>query len=470
MSHNIALERFSNLIGANHVLTNAHDTKPYTREWRDLYFGQAAAVLRPANVEQVAGVMALANEQGLKIIPQGGNTGLVGAQVPDEGGEEIILSLSRLNKIRSLDPADFTITAEAGVVLANVQEKAAEENRLFPLALGSQGSCQIGGLISTNAGGTGVLAYGNMRDLVLGLEVVLPNGEIWNGLRALRKDNTGYDLKQLFIGGEGTIGVVTAAILKLFPKPSSQSVAFIGVENPFQALALLSRAREFAGSMLTGFELMPRLGLEFSLRHLENARDPLQQPAPWYVLMEVSCGSPVCTARDVLENMLASAFEDELLLDATLAENLSQSNDFWRLRHGMSEVQKFEGGSIKHDVSVPVARIPAFLDEAICAVKQLVPGCRPIPFGHMGDGNIHFNVSQPISADKAAYLERWDEMNEVVHAIVTRLGGSISAEHGIGRLKRDLLPQVKSKTELAMMRQVKSAFDPGGILNPGRML
>lgn len=463
-------DRFAEMIGAANVLTSPDDQAPYLTEWRDLYQGVTPMVLRPGSTEEVSAVMTYAYQNDLKVVPQGGNTGLVGGQIPQETGDEIVLSLSRLNKVRAVDPAGFTITAEAGVVLETLQNEAENVDRLFPLALGAQGSCQIGGNISTNAGGTAVLAYGNTRDLVLGLEVVLPTGEIWNGLRTLRKDNTGYDLKQLFIGGEGTLGIITAAALKLFPRPKKLEAAFVGLPDPHAALKLFTLAKAQAGPVLTGFEIMPRVGVEFCLRHLEGARDPLEGEHAWYVLMELSSGSEAFPVRDLMESILGEAFEEGLVEDAAFAQNLTQVQDFWHIRHGMSEVQKPEGGSIKHDVSVPVASIPDFLDKAMAAVEDFVPGCRPVPFGHIGDGNIHFNVSQPVGAGKEDYLAKWDEMNTIVHGIVGEFGGSISAEHGIGRLKRDLLKDVKQGIELDLMKRIKDAFDPKGLLNPGRVL
>jgi FAD/FMN-containing dehydrogenase len=418
----------------------------------------------------VAAILALASETRTPVVVQGGNTGLVGGQVPDESGREVVLSLSRLDRVREVDPAGGTMTVEAGVILERVHAAADAVDRMFPLTLGAQGSCQIGGNLSTNAGGTAVLAYGNARDLVLGLEVVLPTGEVWDGLRKLRKDNTGYDLKQLFIGAEGTLGVITAAVLKLLPKPVAREVAFVGVETPEAALELFNRLRGAAGTALTGFELMARSALDFTLRHLPGARDPLSAPLPWTVLAEVSTGSKAADVRAIIEEVLSAAFEDGVVADAAFAESLAQAEAFWQLRHGMAEVQGHEGGSIKHDVSVPVAAVPAFLERATAAVEALVPGCRPAPFGHMGDGNIHFNVSQPVGADKDGFLAGWDAMNAVVHGVVAELGGSISAEHGIGRLKRHLLPGVKSPLELDMMRRIKTAFDPNFILNPDRML
>ncbi|MXN66032.1 FAD-binding protein [Stappia sp. GBMRC 2046] len=464
------LKRLAAIVGEANALTSESDKAPHLREWRDLYHGKTPVVLRPGSVEEVSQILKTANELKLRIVPQGGNTGLVGGQIPDDSSGEIVLSLGRLNKIRKIDADGYTMTVEAGCILEAIHQAAEEVDRIFPLTLGAQGSCQIGGNISTNAGGTAVLAYGNTRELVLGLEVVLATGEIWNGLRSLRKDNTGYDLKQLFIGAEGTLGVITAAVLKLFPKPRDRQVAFVGLSDSHAALALFSQARAKAGPMLTGFELMPRVGIEFCLKHLEGARDPLSEPHPWYVLVELSSGTENASLRDLMEELLGEAFEAGLVQDAALAESIAQGEAFWHLRHGMSEVQREEGGSIKHDVSVPVASVPAFLDKAIAAVEEMVPGCRPVPFGHMGDGNIHFNVSQPVGADKAGFIARWDEMNALVHGIVAEFGGSISAEHGIGRLKRDLLKEVKSELELDMMRRIKVAFDPNGILNPGRVL
>ncbi len=464
------VERFAAIVGARNVLTADSDMAPYLVEWRGLYHGRTPAVLRPGSTAEVAAILALANETRTPVVVQGGNTGLVGGQVPDESGREVVLSLARLDRVREVDAAGGTMTVEAGCILERIHAEADAVDRMFPLTLGAQGSCRIGGNLSTNAGGTAVLAYGNARDLVLGLEVVLPTGEVWEGLRKLRKDNTGYDLKQLFIGAEGTLGVITAAVLKLLPKPVAREVAFIGVETPEAALDLFNRLRGAAGSSLTGFELIARGALEFAFRHLAGARDPLSAPQPWYVLAEVSAGSKALDVRALFEEVLASAFEDGVVTDAAIAESLAQADAFWHLRHGLSEVQAHEGGSIKHDIAVPVAAVPAFLARATAAVEALVPGCRPVPFGHMGDGNIHFNVSQPVGADKAAYLADWDAMGTVVHGIVAELDGSISAEHGIGRLKRHLLPGVKSALELDMMRRIKTAFDPNGILNPGRVL
>ncbi|WP_051631163.1 FAD-binding oxidoreductase [Afifella pfennigii] len=462
--------RLASIVGEAQVLTSEDDVAPYCREPRDLWHGRPAAVVRPATTGEVSAILAFAHAARVAIVPQGGNTGLVGAQVPDESGAEVVLSLERMRAIRDIDPDGATMIAEAGAVLEELHAAAEEAGLFFPLSLGAQGSCRIGGNIATNAGGTGVLAYGNTRDLVLGLEVVLADGRVWNGLRRLRKDNTGYDLKHLFIGSEGTLGVVTAAALRLFPAPKGRAVAIAATQSPAEALTLFRRFSAAAGANLTGFELMPRIGMEFIVKHLEGARDPLGDAYPWYALIEISSGRSEEEAASLMQATLEEAFEAEELLDAALATSLAQASEFWRMRHGLSEVQRPEGGSIKHDVSVPVAKVPEFLERASAAVTERIAGARPVPFGHLGDGNIHFNVSQPVGADKAAFLARWDEVAAIVHGIVMELSGSISAEHGIGRLKRELLKEVKSEVELDMMRAIKRAFDPNNILSPGRML
>lgn len=463
------LDRMAGVVGPKNIVTDADAMVPYLKEWRDLFRGKAQGIVRPGSTAEVAELVKLAAESGATLVPQGGNTGLVGGQIPIAEGKEIILSLQRLDGIRTVDTDGDTMIVEAGVTLKRAQDAAEAAGRLFPLSLASEGSCTIGGNLSTNAGGTAVLAYGNARELCMGLEVVLPDGRIWNGLRQLRKDNTGYDLKDLFIGAEGTLGIITAAVLKLFPLPAARATAFLAVPDPAAALELLNAAKAGAGGTLTTFELMPRMGLDFVLRHAAGARDPLSESSPWYVLMEVSAQS-AAGLDEAVEAFLGEALEKGIVTDAALAGSLTQRADFWKLREMMSEVQTYEGGSIKHDVSVPVHAQPEFLQRAIAVVEAMVPGCRPVPFGHLGDGNIHFNVSQPVGADKAAYLARWAEMNEAVHAIVTELKGSISAEHGIGRLKRDLLPGVKDPVELDLMRAIRHTLDPKGVLNPGAML
>ncbi len=458
------------VVGPANVLTDPADQVRYLVEWRDLYRGETPAVIRPGSTEDVAALVRLAAETGTVLVPQGGNTGLVGGQIPVEGAGEIVLSLERLDRVRAADPAGNTLTIEAGATLAAVHAAAEAVDRMFPLRLASEGSCRIGGNVATNAGGTAVLSYGNTRDLVLGLEVVLADGRIWNGLRRLRKDNAGYDLKQLFIGSEGTLGIVTAVVLKLHPKPRETAVTIAGLPSPAAALALLGALKSAAGAGLTGFELMYGDAMAFALRHIPGARRPTSEDHPWYVLAEVSAGTDDGAARRMLESGLTRAMEVGDVADAVIAESLAQGEAFWALRHGLSEVQKHEGGSIKHDVSVPLADLPAFLEEAIAAVRTAFPGCRPVPFGHMGDGNIHFNVSQPVGADKAAYLARWDEMNAVVHAVVRRYDGSVAAEHGVGRLKRALIAETKDPVEIDLMRRLKATLDPLGILNPSRVV
>ncbi|WNJ89111.1 FAD-binding oxidoreductase [Bosea sp. 685] len=463
------LDQMSAIVGAKNVITDADAMVPYLKEWRDLFRGKAQAIVRPGSTEEVVALVKLAAATGTTLVPQGGNTGLVGGQIPVAEGREIILSLQRMDRIRAVDPDSDTMTVEAGLTLQKAQEAAEAAGRLFPLSLASEGSCTIGGNLSTNAGGTAVLAYGNARELCMGLEVVLADGRVWNGLRQLRKDNTGYDLKNLFIGAEGTLGIITAAVLKLFPLPAARATAFLAVPSPDEALALLNAAKAGAGGTLTTFEILSRTGLDFVLRHASGARDPLSEPSPWYVLMEV-CAQSATGLDEAVEAFLGDALEKGLVTDAALAGSLNQRNDFWKLREMLSEVQTYEGGSIKHDVSVPLHAVPAFIARASEAVTAMVPGCRPVPFGHLGDGNIHFNVSQPVGADKQAFIDRWSEVNQAVHAIVSEMHGSISAEHGIGRLKRDLLPGVKDPVELALMKTLKATLDPQGILNPGAVV
>jgi FAD/FMN-containing dehydrogenase len=390
----------------------------------------------------------------------------VGGQTPDMSGGAVLISTHRLDRIREVDGDENLMVAEAGVTLQRAQGAAEEAGRLFPLSLGSEGTCTIGGNIATNAGGTGVLAYGNTRDLVMGVEAVLPDGRIWNGLRRLRKDNTGYDLKHIFIGSEGTLGIVTAAVLKLFPAPRETATAFVAVPTPQAALELFRLARGRAGQALTGCELMPRIGLELTVEHIPGTRDPLGEPSPWYVLLELSSPLEVGLA-ETMETILSEGFERGTVTDAAIAASVDQAQAFWRIRLGLSEAQGHAGGSIKHDVSTPLSKVADFVVKATAAVEKHLPGARVVAFGHLGDGNIHFNVSQPLGADKAEYLKGWDAMNRVVHDIVADYGGSIAAEHGVGRLKRELLVGVKSEVELDLFRSVKQALDPKGLFNPG---
>ncbi|EEQ95117.1 FAD-binding oxidoreductase [Brucella intermedia] len=464
------IERFSAIVGEKNALTAPEDLAAYLIEQRDLYHGRTPLVLRPGSTEEVAAIMKLASETKTPVVPQGGNTGLVGGQQPDESGTAIILSLGRMNRIRNLDTVGNLVMLEAGVILKNLQDAVEKAGRLFPLSLGAEGSCQIGGNLGSNAGGTAVLAYGNMRELCLGLEVVLPTGEILNDLRYVKKDNTGYDLKDLFVGSEGTLGVITAAVLKIFPQPKGKGVAYAGLRSPEDVLRLFQLATEHAGPSLTGFELMPRVGVEFTVRHVDGVRDPLESPHDWYVLIDISSSRSEEDARTTLETILTEAFENDIIQDAAIGESVAQAQSFWKMREEMSWAQKPEGGSIKHDISVPVASIPAFIREANAATLEMIPGARIVCFGHIGDGNLHYNVSQPVGADKEAFLARWHELNHRIHTIVASYTGSISAEHGIGQLKREELAFFKQDVALDLMRRIKAAFDPAGIMNPGKVL
>jgi FAD/FMN-containing dehydrogenase len=460
------MTKFQKIVGDRNALTDPADIAPYVTEERDLFHGRAPLVLRPGSTSEVAAICKLANEHRIALVPQGGNTGLVGGQTPHNG--EVVISMRRMDRIREVDTASNTMTCEAGVILQVAQERAAEVDRLFPLSLGAEGSCTIGGNLSTNAGGTTALAYGVAREIALGIEVVLADGRVLNLLSKLKKDNTGYDLRNLFIGSEGTLGIITAATMRLVPKPRAIETAYVGLASPSQALKLLSLSQNEAAGTLTSFELLSDIAVDFSIRHGIDVRDPLESKHPWYVLMELS--SPRDDARATLEAILAKALEDGIVDNAVIAASLSQRQAFWKLRDEMSAAQKPEGGSIKHDISVPVAAVPDFLAQADAAVTKLIPGSRPVPFGHLGDGNIHYNVSQPIGADAADFLGRWHEVNAVVFDIVVKLGGSISAEHGIGVLKRDELSAVKDRTAIELMRSFKALLDPNGIMNPGKVL
>ena len=466
-----ALRRVQEAVGPKGWTDDPAAMAPYLVEQRGLYQGRAALVVRPDSTEQVAAVMRICAEHGIPVVPQGGNTGLAGGGVPSERGDAIVLSLGRMNRIRALDPLNDTVTVEAGVVLQRIQEAAAEADRLFPLSLGAEGSCMIGGNLSTNAGGTGVLRYGNARSLVLGLEVVLPDGRVWDGLRGLRKDNTGYDLKQLFIGAEGTLGVITAAVLRLFPRPRDVVTAMVAVRDVKAAVELLALLRAGTGESVTAFELMPRIGMESAARHIEGVADPFDKPYGHYVLIECTSAQGPGPLRGAVEGVLEGALERGFVLDAVFAESRGQAKALWYIRETLPEAQKFEGGSIKHDVSVPVSSVADFIAAADKAVEAAMPGIRPFAFGHVGDGNIHYNLSQPLGMDKDAFLAEWPRLNRVVHDIVVgRFRGSISAEHGIGLVRRAELPRYKSEVELDLMRRVKAALDPRGLMNPGKIL
>jgi FAD/FMN-containing dehydrogenase len=456
------IARLKSAAGVNGFSEDPGEIAPHLEEWRSKYRGFSPLLLKPASVEQVSAILAICNETRTPIVPQGGNTGLVGGQIPFHG--EVLLSLSHMNRIRHVDADGMSLIAEAGVILADVQRAADDTGRLFPLSLAAEGSCTIGGNLSTNAGGVNVLRYGNARDLMLGLEVVLADGRVLDLLRVLRKDNTGYDLKQLFIGAEGTLGVITAAALELFPKPAERVTAFAAVDDPKAALGLLSRLQDATGGLISAFEIMPRIGLEFVLLHIPQTSDPLRAPSSWYALVEATSA-----AHFDLQSIVERALEGNVN-DAVIASSETQRENLWRLRESLSEAQKKEGGSIKHDISVPVARVPEFLETATRAVLARIPDARPVPFGHIGDGNIHFNISVPEGGDTPLFLARWDEISHIVHDIVHEFGGSISAEHGIGVMKRNEIARYKSAAEIETMRALKRTLDPNNILNPGKVL
>jgi len=464
------IARFSEIVGAEHALTDPDQQLPFLREMRDLYYGRSPLVLRPGTVEQVQRIMGLANEARVAIVPQAGNTGLVGAQIPYESGTEVVLSTARLSKLRGIDAAGLSMTVEAGMTLAECQAAAERAGRLFPLSLPSEGSCRIGGNIATNAGGVAVLAYGNTRQLVLGLEVVLADGRLWNGLKALKKDNTGYDLRDLFIGSEGTLGIITAAVLKLFPRPAEKATAFVALPSIEATLHLFTRALTAAGTNLTAYEFMARSGLEMVARHIAGARVPLAMTAPWYVLLEISGADEDGAAERTLETVLADAAEQAIVTDAVIARSLAQAAELWRLREELPEAQKPEGGSLKHDLSVAVARIPEFIARADFIVERMCPGARPVPFGHFGDGNVHYNITEPPGFGRDRFLQVGQNITAAIHDLVVSMAGSISAEHGIGRMKRAELQRFKDPVELDLMRRIKAVFDPNGILNPGKLL
>ncbi len=459
------LGRLKDAVGAKGFCTDPAQIAPYLEEWRGKYQGHTPLLLRPATTAEVSAILRIAHETGTPIVTQGGNTGLVGGQIPFHG--EVLLSTGRLNQTAPVDQSGMTLTVEAGVTLAQVQRAADDKKLLFPLSLASEGSCTIGGNIATNAGGTHVLRYGMTRALVLGLQVVLANGTVLDMLRSLAKDNSGYDLKQIFIGSEGTLGVITAATLKLFAKPDVSVTALAAVPSPAAALKLLSALQARTGGMLSAFELMPRIALELVTRHIEGTRDPLTAPSPWYVLMEATGGGD-CNLAAGFEAGLADAIAGGMATDAVVASSQTQAAALWKLREGISESQRREGASIKHDIAVPVATVPDFLARATPVVEALVPGARAVSFGHLGDGNLHFNFSAPAGADNAAFLAHWDAVQQAVHDIVQEFGGSISAEHGIGAMKVASLPRYKSHGELDAMRALKAAFDPKSILNPGK--
>ena len=469
MSVENLIETLAAIVGAQNVITDAQTMHPYLGDWRGRYRGAARCVVRPGSTAEVAAVVRACSAAGVAMLPQGGNTSHCGASIPDKSGKTVLISLSRLNKVRAVDAANNTITVEAGCVLQNLQEAALAVDRLFPLSLAAEGSCQIGGNLSTNAGGVQVLRYGNARELVLGLEVVLPDGEVWNGLRGLRKDNTGYDLKQLFIGAEGTLGIITAAVVKLFPLPQSTATAWLAIASPQAAIGLLNGLQAAFGAMLTACELVSDISLGMVLKHIPGAQAPLEK-SPWYLLVELSGSGEEAALRDALATFLEPALESGEISDAVLAQSVDQAKRLWNLRESISEAQKIEGFSIKHDISVPVSRIPEFLERAGSALQHAWPGIRIVAFGHVGDGNLHYNQSKPEAGENAAFIAAQPQVNEMVHDIVHQLGGSISAEHGIGQLKREEILRYKSPLEMQMMRTIKQAFDPRGLMNPGKVV
>lgn len=463
------VQKFIDIVGRAYAIQDQDVIAPYLVEPRGLYHGQTPLVLRPQTTLQVSNIMKLANETGTVIVPQGGNTGLVGAQQPDDTGNAIIVSLSQMNNIRHIDVHSNLVVVEAGVVLKSLQDKVDEAGRLFPLSLGSEASCQVGGNLSSNAGGTAVLAYGNMRELCYGLEVVLPDGRILEDLRFVKKDNSGYDLKDLFIGAEGTLGIITAAVLKIFPKPKGKAVAFIGLNSPMKVLELLNLAQLRAGVMLTGFELMAQIGMEMTLNYAKGIKAPLAAKHHWFVLLDISSFHSQEDANKILQDILETAWKDDTIEDAAIAQSIAQQNAFWRLREDMSPAQKIAGGSIKHDISVPVSSIPAFIAEAALIVEEMIPNARIVCFGHMGDGNLHYNISQPVDADTQAFLNLWAPLNRRIHSLVMRYQGAFSAEHGIGQLKRDDLIAFKSNVAIDLMKKIKGLLDENNIMNPGKI-
>lgn len=460
------VDRLKAIVGSEGWISDPAALEPHLTEWRGTYRGRTALMVLPESTEQVSAVIAACAATQTAVVVQGGNTGLSGGAIPDVSGEQVLLSLSRMNRIRVVSPGDYSLVAEAGCVLSDLQQAAIDVNRLFPLSLAAEGSCQIGGNLSTNAGGTNVLRYGTARDQVLGLEVVLANGEIWNGLRTLRKDTAGYDVKQLFIGAEGTLGVITAASLKLYPPVRDRQVAMLAVSSPQAAVTLFARLRDTLSDQMQAYELISALAYRLVLQHIPNTRAPFAESHAWYVLMD---SSPPATGQTI-ESVLMGLLDEGLINDAVLAKNGNEQAEFWRLRHSISAAQKSEGGSLKHDVSVPVGEVGNFIAAAEKQILKAVPGARVVAFGHVGDGNVHFNVSQPETMQAAAFIALRDQVAHVVYDVVAEFAGSISAEHGIGSLKRESLRHYRSETELDIMRTVKAALDPDKLLNPGKVL
>ena len=463
------IARLASAVGSGNVLTASGDVAPYVVDWRGRYNGAVLAVVRPANTAEVAAVVRTCAEAGVPIVPQGGNTGMCGAATPDASGTEVVVSLARMHAIRALDRANATITVEAGATLVAVQHAARDADLMFPLSLASEGSCTIGGNLSTNAGGTAVLRYGNARDLVLGIEAVLADGRVWSGLRGLRKDNTGYDLKQIFIGSEGTLGIITAAVLKLFAVPRTRVTALAAIADLAGAVQLLRALKSAVGDRLVGFELISGAAMRLSRARQRSLPDPLPGH-PWYALVQADDSSDGAPLAALLEAALAEVAEKGIVTDATIAQSQDQAERLWALRENISEAQRREGPNVKHDISLPISAIPAFAEETEAAILTAFPGSRLVVFGHLGDGNLHYNVAAPVGADAQRFIGNTPAINRIVHDRVVRLGGSISAEHGIGQLRRDELAHYKTPLDLELMRRLKSSFDPHGLLNPGKVL
>jgi FAD/FMN-containing dehydrogenase len=458
------------ILASDEILADPTDIAPFLTDHRELYHGKALAVVLPRTVEQISRTLRYCTEHHIGVVPHGGNTGYCGGATPDESGQQVVLCLRRLNRIRSVDALNYSLVAEAGCILADVQRAADDVERFFPLSLGSEGTCQIGGNLSTNAGGLSVLRYGMMRDLVLGLEVVLADGRVFSSLSALRKDNTGYDVKSLFLGAEGTLGIITAASVKLFPKLRSSATAFAAVPNPRAAVDLLARLREASGDRVSSFELVPRIGVDLTTQHIPGVTDPLQKPYEWYVLCELSSARGAELLETVMEEALGSALEDGLVLDAALSRNERERAALWKIRESIPEAQRIDGANIKHDISVSITALPDFVERASEWVRTNVPDGRLVCYGHVGDGNLHFNLNQTPGSDRNTFLAREPVIKRAVHDLVREFGGSFSAEHGIGRLKVEELEQYASPVELDLMRAVKKALDPNGVLNPGKVL
>jgi FAD/FMN-containing dehydrogenase len=462
----VLIERLKTIVGAKGWTCDERELLPHVTEWRDRYQGKTSMMVSPESASQVSDVVVACRDAGVAIVPQGGNTGLNGGAVPDKSGDQILLSLSRMNRIRHIEPDNFSLIAEAGCVLADVQNAAKNVDRFFPLSLGAEGSCQIGGNLSTNAGGLNVLRYGTAREQALGLEVVLADGTVWDGLRTLRKNTAGYDLKQLFIGSEGTLGIITAASLRLYPIPGHMTTVLLAIDSPHNAVELLAHLRSRLSDQLHRFELIPSRAIRYVRRHIPGIHFPFGESSPWYALLEFS----IEPGADEFESTLMRFIEDGIASDAVIAKNDTEAEQLWRIRHSISEAQKLEGASLKHDVSVPLNCVARFIESAELAVLRFMPDARVVAFGHIGDGNVHFNVSQPKESEATTFLQNRDEIEKLVFDEVAKLGGSISAEHGVGIFKREHLSEYIGPIELQLMKTLKSALDPDGVLNPGKVV